>query len=213
MTLTSKKEGVVQKEHIDKAISYGDFKQIVKDNYDKGEPTSVIADKDMLLDFTKLNIKRMDRLDDQVELNPELMKELDQLSENWYWLVLAEGWCGDVAQNLPIIHKIADNCDKVDLKVLFRDQNTEVIDNYLTNGGRSIPKLIVLRSDNLEDWGPRPEPIQEMVMEVKKLKEGDTPKKELIDEYHKKMHKWYAKDKGQTIQKELLELVREWKNV
>ena len=206
---------IITHERIEEAITYEDFRELVKELYEEGKTTSGTPQGDIpLLEFTRMNMQRMNRLDKQVELKDEVINELQSITGKWYWVTLVEGWCGDVAQNLPIIAKMADFTDNVALKLILRDQYPDIIDQYLTNGGRSIPKLICLRASDLEElgtWGPRPEPVQEMVLEVKRLKASDTPKKELVDEYHEKMHKWYAEDKGQTIQDEFAGKIKEWK--
>ncbi len=194
-------------------ISFEAFKQRTSELLQEGKASSGdVEQMPELLDFTKLNLKRMERIPQQVELDHTLVEKLLMLPEKLYWVVLVEGWCGDVAQNLPIIAQMADTTDKVELKLLWRDENPEVMDRYLTNGGRSIPKLIALRSDDLEElgtWGPRPEPVQELMKEFKE-EYADKPKKEMVEALHKRMHKWYADDKGTTLQKEFVTLLEEW---
>ncbi len=195
-------------------MDYESFKERVQQLYDQGIPTSGDPDGDIpLLSFTRMNLQRMKRGEKQIELKPEVKKALHEIPEEWYWVVLVEGWCGDVAQNLPAIARLAEESPKVELKLILRDQNLDIMDRYLTNGGRSIPVLICLRAKDLQElgsWGPRPAPVQKMVMELKDEKEGAVDKKKLVDEYHEKMHKWYAEDKSNTIQEELLEKIREW---
>ncbi|MFB6257601.1 MAG: thioredoxin family protein, partial [Flavobacteriales bacterium] len=102
--------------------------------------------------------------------------------------------------------------DHVRLQLLWRDQHSDIMDQYLTEGGRSIPKLIALRSSNLEElgtWGPRPKPVQKEMLRIKE-EYKNAPKKEMIEVLHKGMHKWYAEDKGQTLQEEFLSLLEEW---
>ena len=127
---------------------------------------------------------------------------------------MAEGWCGDVAQNLPVIAKISGITENIELKILLREENPEVMDAYLTNGGKAVPKLICLTADTMREkgtWGPRPEPVQKMVLELKEEKQNNTDLKELVERYHNTMNKWYDEDKSQTIQKEFLSLVNSWK--
>ncbi len=199
---------------IDEGLSYRKFRQRVEELYEQGLPTSGDPNSDIpLLGFTSLNIKRMDRLEKTFELNHVLQEKLLDLPELVYWVVLAEGWCGDVAQNLPAIAKMAGITQKIDLRILWRDEHPEIMDQYLTNGGRSIPKLIALREDGSEvlgTWGPRPEPVQKMILEFKEAQPEGKPKKEMVDELHRKMHTWYARDKSQTLQKEFITLVENW---
>jgi hypothetical protein len=194
-------------------IDYETFKQRTSELLEEGKPTSGDAEEmPDLLDFTRLNLKRMERIPKQVELDHTLVEKLLMLPEKLYWVVLVEGWCGDVAQNLPIIAQMADSSDKVELRLIWRDEHPGIMDRYLTNGGRSIPKLIALRSSDMEEfgtWGPRPGPVQEEIMRVKE-EYSDRPKKEMVEALHKRMHKWYAQDKGKTLQEEFVTLLEEW---
>lgn len=196
-----------------KSFDYESFKERTQKLLDEGKPTSGDAEKmPELLEFTKLNLKRMERIPKQVELGHTLLEKLLMLPEQLYWVVLVEGWCGDVAQNLPIIDQMAEASDKVELELLWRDQHPEIMDQYLTNGGRSIPKLIALRASDLEElgtWGPRPKPVQEEMQRVKE-EYADRSKKETVEALHKRMHKWYAGDKGKTLQEEFVTLLEEW---
>ena len=157
-----------------------------------------------LLDYTKLNLQRMKRLDKTVELRPELTEAVRKLNRNLRWVVISEGWCGDAAQNVPVLAKIAEASEgKIKLEFVLRDQNLELMDLYLTNGGRSIPKLICFEADTQEElgnWGPRPEAAQEMFM---RLKNEGVPKEEFISA----VHNWYTADKTQSMQLEMVQLL------
>jgi Thioredoxin len=81
----------------------------------------------------------------------------------------------------------------------MRDTNPEVMDQYLTNGSRSIPIVIALDESFREvgHWGPRPTELQAWVM----ANRDTVPKSELYPQ----MRKWYARDRGETTLKEVLE--------
>jgi thioredoxin-like negative regulator of GroEL len=135
---------------------------------------------------------------------PALQEKLDQLSEPLHWLVLSEGWCGDAAQNLPALEKIAEHSHgKIHLRVLLRDENTELMDQWLTNGGRSIPKLIQLNAavEVTGSWGPRPAEAQAMVLAAKAAGEDHHV-------YAERVHKWYAHNNSADLQGEILELLK-----
>jgi len=162
-------------------------------------------DSENLLEYSKLNMARMNRLDKTIELIPELKELVEQIDTSQTWLVLTEGWCGDAAQIVPVFDKIAQLNSNIELKFLLRDENRELMNWYLPNGkSRSIPKLIVV-DENLEElfnWGPRPKALQEMFYHLRaNVINDDTIKEE--------MHKWYAYDKTITTQKEILELIKE----
>src|SRR5690606_26832149 len=90
-----------------------------------------------LADYTKLNFQRMKRLNKTIELSEELKGAISKCEQPMIWLVLTEAWCGDAAQNIPLIHQIAQLKECVSLQLLFRDENLDVMDQFLTNGGRS----------------------------------------------------------------------------
>ena len=160
-----------------------------------------------LLDYTKLNLQRMKRLDKTVELREEITTALKKLNRKLNWIVISEGWCGDAAQNVPVLAKIAEASEgKIKLEFVLRDQNLELMDLYLTNGGRSIPKLICFDADTQEElgtWGPRPAEAQELFM---RLKSEGIPKNEFMTT----VHNWYTADKTQSMQMELAGLINDW---
>ncbi len=114
-------------------------------------------------------------------------------------LVIAEDWCGDASNTVPIIARLADLGPGLELRVLLRDANPEVMDQYLTNGARSIPIVIALDEQfhEIGHWGPRPTELQAWVM----ANRGTTPKEELYPQ----VRKWYARDHGETTLREVLE--------
>lgn len=113
-------------------------------------------------------------------------------------LVIAEDWCGDASNTVPIVAKWAAAVPGVDLRIIRRDRYPEVMDQYLTNGSRSIPIVIVLDADlrELGHWGPRPTVLQSWVM----ANRGTIPKTELYPQ----VRKWYARDRGETTLTEVL---------
>jgi hypothetical protein len=113
-------------------------------------------------------------------------------------LVIAEDWCGDASNTVPIIARLADLVPSLELRVISRDQNLELMDAYLTDGSRSIPIVIAL-DDQFQEvghWGPRPTQLQAWVM----ANRTTTPKKELYPQ----VRKWYAQDRGETTLREVL---------
>ena len=172
----------------------------------KNGETSSLNPSQALIDFTKLNFARTQRIHKTISINPALKKAAENLQHNYTWMVITEAWCGDSAQNLPVIAEIAKlNPDKISLYILLRDENAEMMDNYLTRGARAIPKLIAV-NETLEKeafvWGPRPAPAQEFLRAWKKEPEGKS-----WDEFEKELHGWYAKDKTQSLQNEFIQLM------
>ena len=160
-----------------------------------------------LVEFTKLNLARTQRIHKTISINPSIKKAVENLQHSYTWMVITEAWCGDSAQTLPVIAEIAKlNPDKIKLYILLRDENAELMDNYLTNGARAIPKLIAVNETLGKEafvWGPRPAPALELLMAWKKNSEGKT-----WHEFEKELHGWYAKDKTLSLQHEFIQLLQ-----
>lgn len=196
----------ITQELIDEAFTYRQYRELINKLLERGRTTGD-KDSEEIIDYTRMNVQRMKRLDSQVTLNDSLKEKLENLDEEWIWLVITEGWCGDAAQNVPAIDKMAEASPNIELKLILRDENLEIMDQYLTNGSRSIPKLICLDADSLEEigtWGPRPAVIQEKAMQWK-----DDPEISK-EEWAEKLHKWYADNKTTEQQKEFEQLIQEW---
>ncbi len=117
-------------------------------------------------------------------------------------LVIAEDWCGDASNTVPVLARWADETPGLDLRIIRRDEYPAVMDRYLTGGSRSIPIVIVLDEDfeELGHWGPRPAALQAWVMAHR----GTIPKSELYPQ----VRRWYARDRGETTIREVLAVMR-----
>ncbi|NGP89974.1 thioredoxin family protein [Aliifodinibius halophilus] len=187
-------------------MSYKEYRQMIDQLLAEDKTTGSDHSEDMI-HYTTMNVHRMARLDKRVALTDEIQNRLEQLSSNLIWLVLTEAWCGDAAQNIPVIAKIADASESIELKLILRDEHPDIMDQYLTNGGRAIPKLICLDTETLEEkgtWGPRPEAAQ------KKVRNWIDNTELSKEEWAAKLHKWYAKDRGKELQAEFVDLLKEW---
>ena len=186
-----------------KAISYSEYRTLVKGLLDEGKSTGPNQSED-LLNYSLLNDKRMKRLDKTVEISEATQAKISEVKEPQTWLVITEGWCGDAAQNLPVINKLAEGNDNIQLKVVLRDENVELMDNFLTNGGRAIPKLIALDNDNnvIGTWGPRPDVANKMVADYKATNGS------LDADFKKDLQVWYNKNKGINLQENLVALLK-----
>lgn len=200
-------EQVITKKIIDEAYTYEEYRDMIDELLEQDKTTGD-NHSDEMVHYTKMNVQRMSRWDRRAELSDSLVDKLDNLDKEWIWLVITEAWCGDAAQNIPALVKMAEETDNIDIRFILRDQNLDIMDEYLTNGGRSIPKLICLDSETLEEvgtWGPRPILAQQKAME---WKEDESISKE---EWAKNLHKWYAKNRNQELQDEFEQLLSEWK--
>ncbi|WP_017730341.1 thioredoxin family protein [Nafulsella turpanensis] len=197
---------VLNTEILQKGISFQEYIQLTEQLLAENKTTGT-DHSEFMVEYTRLNMQRMRRLIKTTLLINELREVLDTLDKKMVWVVLTEAWCGDAAQIVPVIAEAAKYAgEKIELQLLLRDEHPEVMDQYLTNGGRSIPKLIALEAGSLQElgsWGPRPVAAQQMVMEAKA---ANLSKEDFIQ----RVHKWYADNKTLDTQKELLEKIREW---
>ena len=186
-------------------FTYESYSKHFEEWVKRGE-TSSQNPSQALIDFTKLNLVRTQRIHKTISLNTALKEAVENLKHNYTWLVITEAWCGDSAQNLPVIAEIAKlNPNKIKSQILLREENLEIMDKYLTNGARAIPKLIVVNETLGKEafvWGPRPASAQKILMAWKM-----NPKEKSWEEFEKELHEWYVKDKTQSIQHELFQLI------
>ena len=182
--------------------TYEAYKTLVSELVSQGK-TSGPEQREDLIHYTELNAKRMKRVEKTTVLTEEVKANLLKLSHPMTWLVMSEAWCGDAAQIVPVIGKIAAETEHLDLKIILRDEHEEIMDQYLTNGGRSIPKLICLDDQHREvfSWGPRPKTIQQVVTDTKA--EGITDHAILVE----RIQNAYNQDRSTSIQQELSDLM------
>ena len=190
------------KKSLQKTYTYQAYKDLVKTLLLEGKSTGPNQSED-LTNYSLLNDKRMKRLDKTINILDDTKQFLKTIKSPQTWLVLTEGWCGDAAQNLPVIHKMAKVNSNINLQLVLRDENLELMDLFLTNGGRSIPKLIALDKDLniLFTWGPRPQTATNMVLDYK-TKHGS-----LDAQFKQDLQVWYNKDKGESIENDFKELI------
>ncbi len=151
------------------------------------------------LNYTKLNWSRMNRWLKRFEPNDITKTLIASMTEPQHWIVITEPWCGDAAHSLAQLYQMVKNNPNIDFEIQLRDKEPLLIEDYLTNGSKSSPKLII-RNDVGHDkviWGPRPQPLQDLYTQMKK--EGKP-----FAEINEAMQKWYNEDKGEELQKELL---------
>ncbi len=188
---------------LDNSFSYLEYRQLVSKLISEGKSTGH-NQTEALLHYSELNETRMNRLEKTLKVPQELTEKLNNLTKDYIWLTISEGWCGDAAQIIPILHKLEEASNKVELKLVLRDDNDELMQLFLTNGSKSIPKVIILEKETKEvitSWGPRPEPARKLIADYKS-QHG------VVDEPIKiELQKWYLHDKGLTTMKELVELL------
>lgn len=160
------------------------------------------------IEATKINAHRTKRIYNTFIPRNSTTELLSQLNSNWDWILLTETWCGDGAQNVPIIAKIAELNPLIRLTIALRDENDAIMSQHLTAGARAIPKLICFESSTMEfigEWGPRPFEIGAWVKEFKRNNLNFSH-----DDFVKQLHLLYAKDKGSSLERELCLLIEKW---
>lgn len=167
-----------------------------------GDNTNDPYNKDTYINYTKLNYSRVKRWTKTAIISDETSNVLTNLPSRQKWVLITEPWCGDTANTVPIINLMAQVGTEIDFEIHLRDTEPFLIDSYLTNGGRSIPMLII-RDENDNDlftWGPRPIEAQKLVMQNKELDLS-------ADEKNTMLQNWYRNDKGDSTQKEIIALI------
>jgi len=185
------------------SYSYQGYRKTVADLLQEAKSSGAIQ-SEALVNYGRLNETRMYRLDKTLVIDQTIVSKLKTIQSQYIWLIITEGWCGDAAQILPIFNKMDEVSDHIDLKIVFRDENEELMNLFLTNGTKSIPKLIILDKNTLNviaDWGPRPKGAIDLVQNYK-------DKFGVIDDTIKaELQMWYLRDKGLSTQKEIMELM------
>lgn len=195
--MTDKKNLIIEK--LKGALSYKQFRQLSEQNVNDVNPEFLNEMERAYYDYRKLNLARVSRLEKLYKPTEEAIKTLGNISLPQIWLVITEDWCGDSAQILPVIAALAELNKNISLKIVLRDSNLDLMDLYLTNGKRSIPKFISFDKElnELFVWGPRPSPAKTLFNDL--TKQG-LNKQEII----KQLHLWYAKDCGVSTEKDIL---------
>lgn len=183
--------------------TYSEYRTLVSALLKEEKSTGNEQSED-LTHYSQLNETRMNRLDKTIKVTEENNQKLQNLDKEYLWLVISEGWCGDAAQIVPVIHKMAELSNKIELKIVLRDENEALMNLFLTNGSKSIPKLIIVdkaTSEVVGDFGPRPTGAKQLILDYKK-EHG------VIDETAKtELQLWYLHDKGVSTQNEIMEVL------
>ncbi len=186
-----------------KAIDYEDYKKLVAQLASEGRTTGP-EQKESLINYTQLNDRRMKRWDKTFKIPENTKSFIQKFPKKVIWLVLTESWCGDAAPTMPVMDKIAELNPNISLRVLLRDEHTELMERFLTNNAKSIPKLIALDEATLEvlgEWGPRPSTATKMASDYKEVHGILSP------QFKQDLQIWYNKDKGKNTLEDLLGLL------
>ena len=185
------------------ALDYPSYMMLMQELVLK-EMSTGVEQSEALANYTLLNNKRMQRLNKTLKIPSEIETSIKNDLRDIHFLVLSESWCGDAAQSLPMVSKIAECHANWSMSIISRDEHTVIMDAYLTNGGRSIPKVLILDNNTLEvlaDWGPRPTEATKMAAEYKEIHGS------LDADFKQSLQLWYNKDKGQSTLQDFLVLL------
>lgn len=190
-------------ESIKNSMSYAEYRDLVTRLVDENSTTGN-EKTEALANYTMLNNSRMKRWDKTVKISDLEQKVTESFDKKITWLVITESWCGDAAHIMPVINKVAELNPNIDYKIVLRDDNEALMDAFLTNGGKSVPKLIMIDSETHEvinTFGPRPAVATKMVTDYKAKHGALTP------EFKEDLQLWYNKDKGQAVVADLVGLL------
>lgn len=185
------------------AMSYKEYRTLVAQLAEEGK-SSGQEQTEALTNYTQLNDRRMKRWDKTLKFSEEAQEKLSKVNRKITWLVLTESWCGDASPSLPVMQKISELNPNISLRIILRDENVELMNRFLTNGGMSIPKLIAIDETNQQvvgDWGPRSNAATKLVEDYK------TEHGKLTAEFKQDLQVWYNKDKGQSVIEDLTSLL------
>ncbi len=182
------------------SMSYNGYRLLIERLLEEDKTTGTNHSA-LYVNFTRMNLQRMKRVKKTYTPSSALV-DLVKTSEKQTWLVLTEAWCGDAAQSVPMMANLAELSDNITLKLILRDEHEEIMNLYLTDGGKGIPKLIALNANGLEvfNWGPRPAPAQQMVRDYKAMAE---PKPDYLT-FAESVQRWYGADAGKTFEREMI---------
>ncbi len=185
------------------SYSYQEYKDLIKSLLSKNKSTGH-NQTEALTNYSMLNDRRMKRLDKTIKIEDDIRKAFSSKKIEATFLVISEGWCGDAAQTLPVINKLVELNEGIDLKIVLRDDHDDLMNNFLTNGGKAIPKLIMYDANTkeiLNTWGPRPSVATQMVHDYK-TKHGALDAK-----FKEDLQVWYNSDKGKNTASDILQLL------
>ncbi len=187
---------------IKNSMPYGVYRSLVKDLAQKGATTGHEKSQ-VLVNYTKLNERRMRRWDKTLKLSLKARRAMAEFDIKVTWLVISESWCGDAAHILPALNKIAELNPNINYRIVLRDDNPELMDAFLTFGNKAIPKLIIIDDATkavLATYGPRPSEASGYVNRFKAINGS------LTESFKHDLQHWYNNDKGQCVVDDILEL-------
>lgn len=190
---------------IQKGFSYSEFVEFTEKLVEEKSTTGA-NQSEAYLDYTRMCLQRMNRWNKTAKVSAKMTHLMESIQESQIWLIITEAWCGDGAQSIPYLAKLVELNPKIKLRIIMRDEYPEIMDAYLTNGARSIPKLVAFSEDlkvELFTWGPKPLYLMNRHKEYKHDSKGLS-----YSGFLEEIHLWYAKNKNQDLEAELFPLIQ-----
>jgi hypothetical protein len=195
----------VTHEVIEKGFSYSEFVQFTQQLVEERRTTGT-NQSEAYLEYTRMCLQRMNRWNKTAKVSVKMTQLIESIQEPQIWLVITEAWCGDGSQSIPYLAKLAELNPMIKLRIIMRDEYSDIMDAYLTNGARSIPKLVAFSEDlkvELFTWGPKPLYLMNRHKEYKHDSKGLS-----YSGFLEEIHLWYAKNKNHDLEAELLPLIQ-----
>lgn len=185
---------------LDRSYSFDEYIGLVEKLHEEKRATS-FPENEEYYEFSVLGLSRMKRIFKKFDPSETMTSLLSSLTQEQTWVLITESWCGDASQTVPVIAHLASLNEFIDLKIVLRDSNLDLMNQYLTNGAMSIPILVVFDKEmnELGVWGPRPKEAQERLLEYKSLPDPKPPYADLS----LALQKWYNTDRGRSTEIEL----------
>ena len=187
---------------LDSGLDYAAYEASMREYAARSPNENMTAEEREHHDNAAINLQRASRISRTYQPSEKIRGIAAQLRQPQMWMLLSEVWCGDSAQCVPLIARIAELSPHISLRILLRDKHLDIMDAYLTGGKRCIPMLVVFtaKGDELGRWGARPRSAQEIV--TRAFAEGATKQIRL-----ERLHLWYGRNRGVELEEELAALL------
>lgn len=184
-------------------LSYQQYYDLTKHEIETTNLDKLTEEQKKSYEDKKLNLHRMTRIAKHYSVSEDLKNLILQIDKPQTWMIISETWCGDSAQNIPFIAKMMALNPMLELKIVMRDANPDIMDLYLTNGTRSIPILVAFneKGNELFRWGPRPQEAKNLFVD---LKAQGFDKPYILE----KLHLWYGRNRGKNLENEMIEAAK-----
>lgn len=153
---------------------------------------------DEFIDRAEVNQDLWRSMRKRARVPAEVVERLRAIPGPWYLLVLLEDWCGDAVNTIPVLARLTEEVPGLELRVLRRDENPDLMDAHLSGAARAIPVVMALNERFEEQgwWGSRPRALQAWATSAAAQAMEKT-------ERYREIRRWYARDRGQATLDEI----------